>query len=265
MKKFTLTIVLFLVALAVTTFGQQIKVLDNTTSPAASQVRPFGTAIESRLLPGTVATASALAVPLENEVLTMQYNTADKKVYFRYINAAGAILNGSLQLGEGAAITHATGPIQLGETVAFTAATTEAGATAWDSTDTSIFSINPTTAVATATAAGSAYVRYNKSTSGNLNRYQVVVWPAATINNPVIGEVRVEAGDVTPTGFTEAGSGETIAWLSSDTDKATVVSSTGVISPVATGPVTISYSVTNDTSSHIVVKGSKAITVLAAD
>ena len=89
-------------------------------------------------------------------------------------------------------------------------------------------------------------------------------WTAAATDNPLIGVVQVGEADVTPTSFTAPISGQTIAWLSSDTGKATINGTTGLIHAVAAGATTISYEVTETSTGRIVAKGSLAVIVAAA-
>ncbi len=155
--------------------------------------------------------------------------------------------------------------LQLGETTTRTAATTEPGASDWTSSASStVATIDSVTGVVAAIGAGTTTIAYATSTSGLLNSELITVYAAATIDNPAIGTVQVGEGDVTPTGFTTAGTGQTIAWQSSDTDKATIIAGTGVITPVEDGTTTIGYIVTETATGRIVAKGSLEITVYAA-
>ncbi len=156
--------------------------------------------------------------------------------------------------------------LQLGETTTRTAATTEPGASDWTSSASStVATIDSVTGVVAAIGAGTTTIAYATSTSGLLNSELITVYAAATIDNPAIGTVQVGEGDVTPTGFTTAGTGQTIAWQSSDTDKATIIAGTGVITPVEDGTTTIGYIVTETATGRIVAKGSLEITVEAAE
>jgi len=164
----------------------------------------------------------------------------------------------------GAAVTGLTGVLQLGETTTATAATTEAGAGTWTSSTPAVASVDGSTGAVVALTAGTTTIAYTISTSGNLNSQPITVYAAATVADPTIGAVQVDAGDVTPTGFTAAGTGETIAWASSVPAKATVDATTGVITPVEAGDTTISYAVVDTATGAVVVKGSVAVTVQAA-
>ena len=158
-----------------------------------------------------------------------------------------------------------TNVLQLGETTTRTAATTEPGASDWTSSASStVATIDAVTGVVAAIGAGTTTIAYATSTDGDLNSTTVTVYAAATIDNPAIGTVQVGEGDVTPTDFTAAGTGETIAWQSSVPAKATIVAGTGVITPVAEGTTTIGYIVTETLTGRIVAKGNLEITVEAA-
>ncbi|GEM_PF-3956527 len=159
-----------------------------------------------------------------------------------------------------------TNVLQLGETTTRTAATTEPGASDWTSSASStVATIDAVTGVVAAIGAGTTTIAYATSTDGDLNSTTVTVYAAATIDNPAIGTVQVGEGDVTPTDFTAAGTGETIAWQSSVPAKATIVAGTGVITPVAEGTTTIGYIVTETLTGRIVAKGNLEITVEAAE
>jgi len=151
--------------------------------------------------------------------------------------------------------------LQVGETTIATASTIELGAGGWTSSNPAVATVNATTGSVEALTAGTANIGYTVSTSGNFNSKAITVYAAPTINNPSIGVVEVDAGTVTPTGFTRPGAGETIAWTSSDPAQATINSTTGVITPVAAGDTTISYMVTR--TGRIIAKGSLLVTVKA--
>ncbi|MFA6309212.1 MAG: Ig-like domain-containing protein [Clostridia bacterium] len=81
--------------------------------------------------------------------------------------------------------------------------------------------------------------------------------------NPIIGTVQVGAGTTTPSGFTVPGAGEAIEWQSYDLSKATVNATTGAVTGIAAGPVTIAYKTYNTTTHAIVANGTANITVNA--
>lgn|GEM_PF-2904037 len=158
----------------------------------------------------------------------------------------------------GAAITGLD-VLQIGETTTATAATTEAGADAWTSSNPAVATVDSATGTVTALEAGTTNISYTVSTSGNINSKAITVYAAATIDNLIIGTVQVGGGTVTPTGFNAPKAGETMVWRSSDPAKATIDTATGLITPVAEGDTTISYTVKN--GSRIVAKGSLDIAV----
>jgi hypothetical protein len=170
---------------------------------------------------------------------------------------------GNINMQGGAAITGLNGVLQLGETTAETAATTEAGAGGWRSSNTNVATIDPSTGAVTAQGTGTTTISYTASASNYVNSQTITVYGAANVVNPTILTVQVGAGTVTPTGFTAAGTGQTIVWQSSNTSAATVDPSTGEITAVAAGSTTISYKVT-DTSGIIVAKGNSLISVQGA-
>jgi len=177
---------------------------------------------------------------------------------------ANTVVDPSVELG--AAVTGLDVPanvLQLGRTITTaTAATIEASGGTWTSSDPAVATVDGSTGVVTALAAGTTTIAYTASTSGKLNSKLITVYAAAIDEAPTIGVVQVGAGDVTPTGFTAAGDGQTIAWVSSDAAKATVIAATGVIHAVAAGEPTISYAVTETATGRVVVHGSMLIYVV---
>lgn len=156
--------------------------------------------------------------------------------------------------------------LQMGETETRTATTTEDGASDWTSSASStVATIDAITGIVEAIGEGTTTIAYATSTSGFVNSIEITVYAAAVTDNPAIGTVQVGEGDVTPTSFTAAGAGETIAWQSSNTDIATIIALTGVITPVEEGTTTISYEVEEDATGRIVAKGSLEITVEEAE
>lgn len=164
----------------------------------------------------------------------------------------------------GAAITgvgSAEAVLQLGETIIRTAETAQSGVKTWSSSTPAVAEIDATSGIVTAKSSGTATLRYITD-EGKSNAISVTVYAAAVTADPAIAAVQVGEADVTPTGFTAPSEGESISWASSNTAKATVDSSTGLIHAVAVGETTISYRVAEDSTGRIMVKGSKTITVL---
>ena len=155
--------------------------------------------------------------------------------------------------------------LQLEEITTATAVTTEVGASDWTSSDTAVATVDVSTGVVTALTAGTTTIAYTTSTSGNVNSKVITVYAAAIDDDPTIGVVQVGEANVTPTGFTTEGAGETIAWISTDETKATIDDTTGVITAVAAGDTYIAYAVVEDATGRVVVHGVAEVTVLAAN
>lgn len=162
----------------------------------------------------------------------------------------------------GAAITGLDRTLQIGGTTSVTAVTTEANAI-WSSSTPAVATVD-VKGVVTALTAGTTTISYTTSSSGHVNSQAITVYPAATLLNPTINVVQVGKGNVTPTGYQIATSGQTIVWNSSAPAIATINATTGVITPVAEGNTLISYTVAETASGRIVVKGSTLIAVQAA-
>ncbi len=162
------------------------------------------------------------------------------------------------------AVVTGIGMLQIGETTTDTATTSEAGAGGWISSNPTVAAVNATTGAVVALKAGTTNIGYTISTSNKVNSKAITVYAAAIVNNPAIGVVQVGAGNVTPTSYTAAGSGEIITWTSTDTDKATIDETTGAITAVEAGDTIIAYEVVKKSTSNIVAKGNLAITVIAA-
>ena len=212
-------------------------------------------AAEQTIVSGDASTAIALTAgtPKTLTVLAIE-NGKTPRIYSVVVT----------RLAPGAAVTGLTGVLQLGETTAAAAATTEAGAGEWTSSDPSVATVDSATGEVNALSAGDTTIAYTISTSGRVNGQSITVYPAAAVDDPAITVVQVGEGTVTPTSFTAAGAGQTIAWLSSVPAKATIVGTTGVITPVTAGATTISYQVSDNVTGAIIAKGSLGITVAAA-
>ncbi len=164
----------------------------------------------------------------------------------------------------GAAVTGLNALLQVNETTGpITAATTEAGAANWTSSNTSVATIDASTGVVTLVAAGTTTISYGSSTSGKVNSQEITVHAAAAVANPTFATVTAGGANVSPDGgsFTAPQAGQTIAWVSSDTAKATVNATTGAVTGVQAGPTVISYKVTETATGLIVAKGSVTVTV----
>lgn len=119
MKKYIATMVLSLVAIAIVSFGQTITIKDNASlSTPTYDIRNFGVPIVPTAstmalsntvgtntddisrgwqnLPGNavmfkqVATTSQLLAPTVPGVMTIQYESGNNKIHFRFLDTAGA-------------------------------------------------------------------------------------------------------------------------------------------------------------------------------
>src|SRR5665648_822045 len=163
----------------------------------------------------------------------------------------------------GAVVTGLTGALQVGESTTATAISAEPGAGTWISSVPAVATVDGETGVVTALTAGTTTIEYTTSTSGNVNFQAIIVYAEAAADNPTIGVAQVGEADITPAEFTAAGVGETIAWISTDQTKATINETTGVITAVAVGDTVITYTVVEDATDRVVVRGRLGITVQA--
>jgi len=108
-------------------------------------------------------------------------------------------------------------------------------------------------------------VYFNHATAGHsydVKNFYMYSLAGAVQDDPAIGTVVVGGSTVTPTSFTSPGAGQTIEWVSYDTNKATINPTTGVITGIAAGYVTISYQVVTTASNLIAAYGSLEILVM---
>ncbi|WP_025117311.1 Ig-like domain-containing protein, partial [Lysinibacillus fusiformis] len=88
--------------------------------------------------------------------------------------------------------------LQLGETTTRTATTIEAGTKTWLSSDATVATINETTGVINALAAGSTTISYI-STNGGKNSVHLTVYPEAAVVNPAYTGISTTSGPILPT------------------------------------------------------------------
>ncbi|MGN6531341.1 MAG: Ig-like domain-containing protein [Ginsengibacter sp.] len=112
----------------------------------------------------------------------------------------------------------------------------------WSSSNTSVATIDAASGIVTSITAGNTTITYSVSnTCGNSNTTQLVTVTAVPSAGTVSGAAAVCAGASTP--FTSNGTSGG-AWSSSNTAVATVNPATGVVTAVAAGNATITYTVT---------------------
>ena len=177
----------------------------------------------------------------------------------KIVGRANITISGQTILG--AAVTGLDGNLQMGATVTATAATTEAGAGTWTSSDPTVATVDGSTGVVTALKAGTTTIAYTTSTSGNVNSKSITVKAAAVVPGAAVTgldnvDLQMGATITATAATTEAGAG---TWTSSNPTVATVNASTGVVTALKAGTTTIAY--TTSTSGNV---NSKSITVKAA-
>jgi uncharacterized protein YjdB len=116
----------------------------------------------------------------------------------------------------------------------------------WSSSDTSIANINASTGVITPVATGTATMSYTVTGTGgcsNATATREVIINAGPVAGTLSGTQSIcTNGGTSTTTFTSSSAGGT--WSSGNTSVATIDANTGVITPVAAGTATMTYTVT---------------------
>ncbi|NCX95199.1 MAG: hypothetical protein EBX41_02100, partial [Chitinophagia bacterium] len=133
------------------------------------------------------------------------------------------------------------------------------GGGVWTSSNTSIATVGSTSGTVTGVAAGSVTITYTVTTGCSAFTTFGMTVDAAPILSVISGSNSVCAGATTP--LTDTATGGT--WSTSDATKATVGSSSGIVTGVAAGSVTISYSKTVSSCTSVVTYGMTVNTVPA--
>ena len=171
-----------------------------------------------------------------------------------YTNPAGCISSTSVYVSP--APTAITGTTTL--CVGYTSALGNVGIGTWSSSLPSVASINPTTGVVTAVSVGTSTISYNTTCGSVTTTVRVNSAPS-----PIAGSGLLCPGSAVTFIDTTAGG----YWTSSDTTIAIIGSSTGIVTGLGPGAVTISYTSTVlggcSAVTSIVVKGPPAITSLS--
>ncbi|MDE3144366.1 MAG: Ig domain-containing protein, partial [Bacteroidota bacterium] len=149
-----------------------------------------------------------------------------------------------------------TSPLCIGDTATYTSTGDTGGA--WSSSNTAVATVNSSTGLVTAVAAGTATITYTVSSGCNA---------PVTASKTVTVNPNANAGTISGTSPLCMGSTATYSstgdaggvWSSSNTAIATVNASTGLVTAVAAGTATITYTVSS--GCHAPVTASKTITV----
>ncbi len=178
-------------------------------------------------------------------------------------DASGAFGSTSIEVNvvAGAAITGLDGELQMGAKVTATAATTEAGAGTWTSSNKTVAEVDPTTGVVTAKAAGTTTIAYTTSTSGNVNS-KVITVKAISAGAAVTGldeALQMGVKETAKAATTESGAS---GWTSSNKEVATVNESTGEVKAIKAGYTTISYTKSTSGKTNLKVLEVKAAAVV---
>lgn len=186
--------------------------LSNTTSG--------GVWTSSDVLTATVGSATGVVTGVAAGTATISYNVT-----------SGCTGIATVTVSPSSPITGPSG-VCVGQTITLANATS--GGT-WSSTNPTIVSIGSTTGIATGVAGGITNVTY---TLGSGCRQVVAITSSAL--SPISGVLSTCVGQVST--LTEVGSG---VWSSSDLSVATIGTSTGVVTGVAAGTTTISYTLSS--------------------
>ena len=200
-------------------------VMIGTTIPLAD-ITPGGTWSSSNGAIASINASTGVVSGISTGTVTITYTVSG--VYVTYVVNAYPL-------------APITGPdsVLIGATI--TLADVTPGGT-WSSSNTSIATIDPTTGVVTGTGTGVVTITY--TVSGVSVTYTVTVKALAPITGPtsVMIGTTIPLADITPGG----------TWSSSDGAIASINASTGVVSGISTGTVTITYTVSGVYVTYVV-------------
>ena len=190
---------------------------------------------------GTFSAASGLSINTSTGVIDLSASTAG--TYTVTYTTAGTCPNtatASITVNALPTITG-TSTVCVGSTVTLTGSGTPAGSTPWASSDASVATIT-SSGVVTGVAAGTTTITYTNDNGCSITETVTVnALPTITGTSTVcVGSTVTLTGSGTPAGSTP--------WASSDASVATITSS-GVVTGVAAGTTTITY--TNDNGCSI--------------
>jgi uncharacterized protein YjdB len=149
-----------------------------------------------------------------------------------------------------------TSPLCIGQTATYTSNGTSGGS--WSSSNTSVATVNSTTGVVTAVAAGTTNITYTvNSGCGSPLTASKTLTVSPNANAGTVSGTSPLCVDATAQ-YSSNGDGGG-SWTSSNTSVATVNASTGVVSAVAAGTTNITYTVNSGCNSPL--SASKTLTV----
>lgn len=226
--------------------GYSITVLGPPAAPAAisgaSSVCPGASITLTDATTGGIWSSSNTALATVNAAgLVTGVSSGSVTISYSVSNSCGstsAIKN--ITVSPATSVSSISGPssVCVGANITLTDATT--GGT-WSSSATGIASVNPTTGVVNGRASGTAVITYTVTgTCGAAAAIYTIIVTSVPSVNAISGISTICRG--TTTTLTDLTAGGT--WSSTTTSVATV-SSTGVVTGVAAGTSTISYTVTN--------------------
>jgi uncharacterized protein YjdB len=143
----------------------------------------------------------------------------------------------------------------------------------WTSSNPTQATVNSTTGVITpisaSISAGDTTISYTVMNSINLTiratgSKQITVFSAAPIINPIFSVAQVGEGTVIPAGYIIPNSGQAITWTSSAASNASIVATTGELTPLMAGSSTVSYKITDISTQEVMYKGSQNVTIYSA-
>ncbi|MBL7689949.1 MAG: Ig-like domain-containing protein, partial [Flavipsychrobacter sp.] len=207
-----------IVSLPGTITGSLLLCMGNTSTLSSSTTG--GTWSSSNVAVATVGSATGVVTAIGTGVSSISYTTG-----------SGCSSTAVVTVNAGVDTIAGTNTICVGQTATFTNATT--GGT-WSSSAPSIATTGMSTGIVTAASAGTARITY--SISGGCFTTRVITISATPA--AITGPASVCVGTTATLGHPVSGG----TWSSSNTSTATINGSTGVVTGVASGTATISYS-----------------------
>ena len=183
---------------------------------------------------------------------TAQYNATGGGTYGNWkTRIVNFTLTSSCGGGGNPGTVSGTTPLCIGQTTTYSS-NGDAGGT-WSSTNTSVATVNSSSGLVTAIAAGTTNITY--TVGGNSSFKTLTVNPNANAGTVSGASSVCVGGSTTFTSNGDAGG----TWSSDNTSAATVNASSGLVTGVAAGTANIIYTISN--GCNVPVSNSKSITV----